>query len=200
MPLEIIGTGFGRTGTESMRVALNLLSVGPCDHMTVLSADPERKARWLEMARGAAPDWEALYKGFRATVDWPGAYYWRELAAAYPQAKLILNWRPAEEWWASFEQTILVALQQRRHMQNSLSACIVGEKVFGGRPEDRVHAIAVYEAHVAAVKAEVPAERLLVHRARDGWEPLCAHLGLPVPDLPYPRRNSTAAFRAMFLA
>lgn len=190
MPLQVIGTGFGRTGTDSMRTALNMLGVGPTHHMLELSDRPELYRLWIELAHGAAPDWEALFDCYRACMDWPSAYYWRELIELNPQAKVILTWRSAESWWTSFESTILKVW--RWPIEKSPLIHWVGDNVFGGRPDDRAHAIAVYEAHVEEVKATVPADRLLIHRLGDGWGPLCAHLGVPVPAEPYPSRNTTA--------
>ena len=82
----------------------------------------------------------------------------------------------------------------------SLGIALIRDQVFGGRPGDRAHALALYEANVAAVKATVPAARLLVHNLGDGWEPLCKHLGVAVPAAPYPSRNSTDDFKRAILA
>lgn len=198
MVLEVIGTGFGRTGTDSMREALNVLGLGPCHHMFEVNRDPEQRRLWRAFVKGAPPDWEALFSGYRSCVDFPSAWYWRELAAAYPDAKVLLTWRTAESWWESFSKSVGAFLAQSTDPE-SLGIALVVNRVFGGRLNDREHAMAVYEAHVAAVKAAIPPERLLIHGLGDGWEPLCAHLGVPVPDRPYPRRNSTADFRAEHL-
>lgn len=196
MPLKLIGTGFGRTGTDSMREALDILGFGPCHHMRAVMADPEQKRRWRALAAGAAPDWERLFEGYTSCVDFPSAPYWRALVAAYPDARVILTWRTPESWWESYSKTIAPHITPDDNDPDSVGVALIGRQVFGGRPLDRDHVLAVYEAHVAAVKAEVPPERLLVHALGDGWEPLCAHLGVPVPDLPYPSRNSTAEFLA----
>lgn len=193
MPLKVIGTGFGRTGTDSMREALEILGFGPCHHMFEVNTHPEQKARWRALAAGAPPDWESLFEGYRSCVDWPSAHYWRELIAAYPEAPVILTWRSAESWWASVEKTIGRVLSASTD-QASLLVALVSRQAFGGRMDDRDHAIAVYEAHVAAVKAAVPPGRLLVHGLGDGWEPLCAHLGVPVPEVPYPHQNTSSNF------
>jgi hypothetical protein len=193
MTIEVIGTGFGRTGTDSMREALNLLGFGPCHHMLEVNANEGQKLLWRALAQGAAPDWERLFAGYRSCVDWPSAHYWRELVEVYPRAKVILTYRTAESWWTSFEQTIVRGIGNSTDAA-SLGVALIRDKVFGGRPEDRAHALALYEANVAAVKATVPAERLLVHQLGDGWEPLCKHLGVPVPAQPYPRRNTADDF------
>lgn len=193
MALKVIGTGFGRTGTDSMREALTILGFGPCHHMFEVNANPEQKARWRALVAGGAADWESLFEGYNSCMDWPSAHYWRQLVAAYPQAKVILTWRSAESWWTSVENTLIKVLANSTD-EASLGVALIARQVFGGRATDRDHAIAVYEAHVVAVKAEVPPERLLVHGLGDGWAPLCAHLGVPVPDMPYPAKNATAAF------
>ena len=198
MTLKVIGAGFGRTGTDSMREALNILGFGPCHHMLEVNASEEQKRMWREFVAGAPPAWEQLFAGFGSCMDWPSAHYWRELSAFYPQAKVVLTYRSAESWWKSFEQTIAQGIQRSTEPE-SLGVALVGAKVFGGRIDDRAHAIAMYEENVKAVRATVAPERLLVHSLGDGWEPLCAHLGVPVPAQPYPSRNTTSDFQNMIL-
>ncbi|OHV86505.1 sulfotransferase family protein [Mesorhizobium sp. ORS 3428] len=194
MTIRVIGAGFGRTGTDSMREALTILGFGPCHHMSEVMAHEEQKRLWRALAKGDAPDWDRLFAGYKSCVDWPSVHYWRELIEVYPQARVILTWRSPESWWESFAKTILPAVSDSQD-QESLGVALITKQVFGGRPQDRDHAIAVYEANVEAVLKTVPAERLLVHKLGDGWEPLCAHLGVPVPDEPYPNRNTTKEFR-----
>jgi hypothetical protein len=194
MTLRVIGAGFGRTGTDSMREALNMLGFGPCHHMFEITENLLMKARWRAFMESGVADWDVLFEGYNSCVDWPSAHYWRELMAVYPQAKVILTWRSAESWWTSFSETILRFVTTTTDRQ-SVAVSIV-QKAFGDRAGDRDFMIARYEAHVADVLATVPAERLLVHRLGDGWEPLCAHLGVPVPAEPYPSRNTTAEVQA----
>ncbi len=193
MALQVIGTGFGRTGTDSMREALGILGFGPCHHMFEIFASDHQRALWRALAGGAAPDWDALFDGFQSCVDWPSAAYWPELVDAFPEAKVILTWRDAESWWNSFSKTILPNIQYSED-KASLGWALIHQQVFSGRPHDKEHAIAVYEANVAKVKAAVPPGRLLVYEIGSGWGPLCAHLGVPVPETPYPLRNSTREF------
>ncbi|SFP39243.1 hypothetical protein SAMN03159463_04162 [Mesorhizobium sp. NFR06] len=171
-----------------------MLGFGPCHHMSEVMAHAEQKRLWRALANGAAPDWGRLLAGYKSCVDWPSAHYWRELIEAYREARVILTWRSPESWWESFEKTILASITASRD-QESLGIALIAKQVFGGRPHDRAHAIAVYEANVEAVLKAVPAERLLVHKLGDGWAPLCAHLGVPVPAEPYPSRNTTQEFR-----
>ena len=197
MPLKVIGTGFGRTGTDSMREALTILGYGPCHHMFEVNANREQKTRWRAMVAGGPRDWESLLEGYTACVDWPSAHYWRELIAANPEARVILTWRSPESWWNSISETLLKVDSSD---PASLGHALIATQVFGGRMTDRGHAIAVYRAHVEAVMTEVPPGRLLVHRIGDGWPSLCAHLGVAVPDLPFPRANAADAFHDRFKA
>ncbi|MDF2232838.1 sulfotransferase family protein [Albimonas sp. CAU 1670] len=198
MTLQVIGAGFGRTGTDSMRAALDMLGFGPCHHMFELKDGSEQQRLWRAMtASDAPPDWGSLLGGYRACVDWPTAAWWPELVEAFPQAKVVLTWRSPESWWESFSKTILPVLVRLRDSDPDAAGYrAVALRSLGGRFEDRAHCLAAYEANAAAVKAAVPAERLLVHGLGDGWGPLCAFLGVPVPDAPYPRSNDAAAFQA----
>jgi len=198
MSLKVIGTGFGRTGTDSMREALNILGFGPCHHMLEVMASEEQRKLWRALVQGAPPDWSQLFAGYSSCVDWPSAHYWPQLIEAYPQAKVILTYRTPESWWGSFEKTILLGIGQSVEPA-SLGIALIAKQVFGGRPGERANAIAVYEANIEAVKATVPPERLLVHNLGDGWEPLCAHLGVAVPDQPYPSRNNATEFQTSIL-
>ena len=196
MPLSIIGAGFGRTGTESMKLALEMLGLGPCHHMKELLGDPEQMALWRGIAAGETPDWNAAFAGYNAAVDWPSAFFWRELADVYPEAKVLLTVRSAESWHASMEKTIFKMLRKGTD-PDSVGEKLIGGRVFGGRLDDVAHAIATYERNNAEVEAAFPPGRLLTHHLGDGWEPLCRFLGRPVPDAPYPRSNSAVEFNAM---
>lgn len=190
MPLKIIGTGFGRTGTDSMRHALNILGAGPTHHMFELEEGTPLRPLWLDLAKGGTPDWEKLFEGYSACVDWPSAYYWRTLIDVYPEAKVILTMRSAESWWDSFEKTLLRYLQTGDD-PNGLAHLLVANQVFHGRASDRDHAIAVYNKNVEDVLATVSPDRLLVHNLGDGWKPLCKWLDVPIPSIDYPSGNTT---------
>lgn len=199
MTLQVIGTGFGRTGTDSMREALEILGYGPCHHMRELMKDREHERLWRAVTAGAAPDWDLLLGGYNSCMDWPSAYYWPLLVKAFPQARVILTWRTADSWWTSFEKTLLPhILSYEESGVSPKNEELIGPRVFHDRPEDRKHCMAVYEANVAAVKEQVAEDRLLVHGLGDGWEPLCAHLRVPEPDIPYPSSNSTSEFQKEF--
>lgn len=192
MSLAVIGAGFGRTGTESMKLALETLGLGPCYHMKEVLPYPERIALWRSAARGDLPDWDEAFAGYVSTVDWPAAYFWRELGAFYPDAKIVLTVRDADSWFESMDKTIFPVLRQSTD-PDSVGNRLIGQRVFGGR-FDREHAIAVYERNIAEVEAAFTDERLLTFRIGDGWEPLCRFLDRPVPDEPYPHRNRPGAF------
>lgn len=200
MDLQVIGAGFGRTGTMSMKAALERLGLGPCHHMLEVFTHPEQFQPWAAAVRGEPWDAEATLAGFRSTLDFPSCVVWRELAEANPDALVLLTTRSSESWWRSFDATIGPHMRDQppdpafpgvRDLFDALD-----EVVFSGRSGDRDTAVAAFEAHNAAVVAEVPPERLLVHEVGAGWEPLCERLGLPVPDEPFPRSNSTEEFRA----
>lgn len=204
MALDIIGAGLGRTGTLSLKMALEQLGFDPCYHMVELIEEPGRLPLWLQAARTGNTDWDAVLRGYRATVDYPGALFYQPLMERYPQAKVILTVRDPERWHESAMATIYPGgrseafkslpdeWQERMAFINEL----IWEGQFGGRFSDREHAVAEFVRHRAEVEAAVPAERLLVFEVSQGWEPLCEFLGVPVPDEPFPRSNDRASFQA----
>ena len=191
--MKVIGTGFGRTGTDSMRKALNILGVGPTHHMFELIEGRSSREQWLEIAEGGKPDWETLFTGYNACVDWPSAFYWQSLITHYPQAKVLLTMRSAESWWKSFEATILKHIQSGDD-PHGLAQRLIADQVFDGRPDDRNHAISIYNRNVEEVVSTVAPERLLIHDLGDGWDPLCQFLDVPVPEVDYPMGNTTEDF------
>ncbi|MDE2334252.1 MAG: hypothetical protein KGK10_06900 [Rhodospirillales bacterium] len=201
--LRIIGSGFGRTGTQALKLALNELGFGPCHHMDQMLGNPAMLAPWQAVARGETPDWAAMFPGYVSQVDWPGAALWPELAAAFPDAKVIHTERPEEDWWRSFSATIGSLLPHRadapdahRRAVLEMAHDLIVPRSLGGLPITKERAIAAYRRNNAAVRAAIAPERLLVFYAGLGWEPLCTFLGVAVPSTPFPRINSTAEFRA----
>ena len=195
--LRVIGAGFGRTGTLSMREALVRLGFAPCDHMVENEEHPERFALWDEVLRrktaGESIDWRLLLDGFQAIVDWPGAYFWRELTAAHPDAKVLLTVRDPERWYDSIQGTIF-AMQDDQLPEGPRD--IIFTRTFGDRLTDRAHCQSVFARHVEAVQETIAPDRLLIFNVKEGWEPLCTFLGVPVPeDEPFPHVNDTAAFK-----
>jgi hypothetical protein len=201
MALEIIGAGFGRTGTNSLKLALEQLAFGPAHHMFEVRDNPAQLPFWQAAARGEKMDWDTVFRGYKSQVDWPGARYWRELARYYPKAKVVLSVRDPDEWHDSVKATILPFLAARgKHPSPYVNAIAemghetVNIQVFDGRLEDREHAKRVFRKHIADVQAEIPAGRLLTFDLRDGWKPLCEFLGVAVPDIPFPKTNSSKEF------
>lgn len=195
MSLKIIGAGFGRTGTESLKTALEMLGFGPCHHMVEVLPSPDQMAAWVDVARGGPPDWDRIFDGYRSAVDWPSAFYWRELAEYYPEAKVILSVRPANQWFESMDRTILSLLRERT--PGAIGFELITKQVFNNELDDREHVISAYERNNAEVKATFPPERLLVFSPGDGWEPLCRFLDVPVPAVDYPHSNTRATFHGM---
>ncbi len=199
MPVKIIGAGVGRTGTYSLKLAITQLGMGPCHHMEdVLHNMPVQVPLWAAAAKGQ-PDWEAIYQGCQSAVDWPTAGFFRELNAAYPTARFILTLRSPESWVASFSDTIYKLLAGRdqapKEMQAWLEMAVaVIDKTGFPAGLDAAGLTKAFNAHNDAVKAAIPPERLLVYQVKDGWAPLCAFLGVPVPVDPYPRTNDRGEF------
>ncbi|MBV9550394.1 MAG: hypothetical protein JO256_12055 [Alphaproteobacteria bacterium] len=197
--MHVIGAGVGRTGTYSLKLALNRLGLGPCHHMEAVIHDMPGQVPLWQAALDGAPDWPAIYRNFASAVDWPTAAFFRELNAAYPRAKFILSHRDPESWADSFSETIYTAMARAGgappHMQAwlKMAAGVVARSGFP-RGLGREALIAAFNAHNQAVIATIPKERLLLFEAKQGWEPLCAFLGLPVPPEDYPRSNSRVEF------
>jgi hypothetical protein len=194
MPLSVIGAGFGRTGTLSLKLALEQLGFGPSYHMLEVLKAPEAAGDWEAAADGKPVDWEKVFAGYRATVDWPGATFWRELAEAYPAAKVVLTQRDPEAWFASTQATIFrAAFNDEAEPFPRMIRKVIGA-LFEQRMHDKAHVIEVYNRHNETVRRTIPPERLLVYDLAEGWGPLCAFLGAPEPQDPMPRVNSTEDF------
>jgi hypothetical protein len=215
--VKVIGAGFGRTGTLSLKGALEQLGFGPCYHMLELFEHPEHVELWEAAARGAAINWDELFHDYNATVDWPACTFYEQLMQAYPDAKVVLTVRDPERWYESTSNTIYrmrritgaspirsalftivgVFAPDRRRSVRMINT-IIWQGTFGGRFEDKEHAIAIFERHIAQVKERVPAEKLLVYDVKEGWEPLCRFLNVAVPEgRAFPHLNDTNAFRQM---
>lgn len=207
MALQLIGAGFGRTGTLSLKEALESLGLAPCHHMMEVFLHPETADDWLAASLGQNVDWNQLLGGYRASVDWPSCAFWRELSVAFPEARVLLSVRDPERWYQSVFETIYQVMKQARQSEDAsvrerlrMADQIVLQNTFDGRFEDRAHAIGVFERHVEDVKKTIPAERLLVYEVGSGWEPICDFLGLDVPQREFPRVNTRDEFQARFRA
>lgn len=218
LTLQVIGVGFGRTGILSLREALVRLGFGPCDHMIGNFEKLDRFSLWAEALRqkeaGEPIDWRPLLDDYRAIVDWPGTYFWRELVAAHPEAKVILTVRAPARWYESCLATIFrlsAMIEHRpvvRHALNALGRIVpplrhglqvtngaIWDGTFDGRFIDRQYALHVFEQHDEDVRRMIPAEQLLVFSVSEGWLPLCSFLGVAAPDgEPFPHVNDAPSF------
>jgi len=201
MALSVIGAGLGRTGTMSLKLALEHLGFGPCYHMRELLARPAHDPVWHAATRGERVDWDALFEGYVSAVDWPVAGFWRELSRHYPHARFILSVREPHEWHQSVLETIFKALSsdpdpgdREACAHRAMTRELILDRSFDGRLDDPVYAIDVYERHNQAVRDSISADRLLVYETGSGWEPLCTFLGCAVPDEPYPHSNTREEF------
>lgn len=225
MALRVIGAGFPRTGTMSLKAALERLLGGPCYHTSELFEHLEHTPLWRDALRGRTPDWETLFSGFVAGVDWPVGRFWRELTDRYPDALVLLSRRDtADTWHRSMDATVL---RERRRVLRTGTDVDVGDEELAAAerpawaeratleqarallevfdlmngtafpdPDDRDALLASYERHLDEVRATVPPSRLLEWQPGDGWPPLCGALGLPIPDEPFPYENTTPAYEA----
>lgn len=201
MSLRVVGAGLGRTGTNSLKLALEQLLDGPCYHMLEVFTHWDCVATWREAIDGKPVDWDVLFDGYVASVDWPAAAFWRELSDGNPDALVLLSTRSsADAWWKSASETIFdinrivpddPAFADFIEFPQQLLA-----KRFTPNWRDEREAKAAYEAHNASVRASVRTERLVEWQPGDGWGPLCAALDVPVPGEPFPHVNTTDEFRA----
>ncbi len=197
--MKVIGAGIGRTGTYSLKLAINQLGLGPCHHMeVVLDNMPQQVPLWNAALNGE-PDWATIYDGFKSADDWPTAKFFRELYAAYPDAKFVLTDRSPKSWAKSFSYTIYSLVGQRneappemRDWLNMVNNVITATGIPEGLDEDGL--MQAFVAHNEAVKATIPADQLLQFEVKQGWRPLCEFLDVPVPDEPFPRTNDRAEF------
>jgi hypothetical protein len=200
MAIKVVGAGLGRTGTHSLKLALEQLLGGRCYHMIEVFGLPEHVPMWTAAAKGNPPDWAEMLADFDAIVDWPGGSFYKELSAAFPDAPVLLSTRPADAWWKSAHNTIFQALSAPG-IQDQEAFPEMIEAIFSNRftmdLENAEACKAAFERHNAEVRASVPAERLVEWSPGDGWGPLCEMLGVPEPSDPFPHVNTTEEFRAM---
>lgn len=210
--VEVIGAGFPRTATTSLKAALDRLGFGPCHHMYEILSQPGQVERWLPVLAGGPIDWDHVLDGYRSAVDWPGAFFWRELARAYPDAKVILTVRDAHRWYTSFRTMLAGArgtmdatggvppamepMARFRPVMDMMGRGTFGDEWRFGDALDEEHAVEVFRRHVATVRESLPADRLLVFEASQGWGPLCDFLGVERPEgEPFPHLNDGEAMR-----
>jgi hypothetical protein len=197
MTLRVVGAGLGRTGTHSLKIALEQLLGGPCYHMIETFSRPQHLPMWTAAMLDEPVDWDLLFDGFVATVDWPGGGVWEQILAANPDALVLLSTRTdADAWWTSASRTIFQAIDIDGDEPPAPMLRVMLHRLTPDFP-DEAACKAAYDDHNAHVRATVPADRLVDWQATDGWGPLCAALGVAEPSEPFPLTNTTADFRAM---
>ena len=213
MPLKVIGTGLGRTGTYSLKLALEHLGFGKCFHMLELFQKPEKIRYFRNAEKGYDVNWEDVFSNYCSVVDYPAARYFRQITAAFPEARIIHTYRDPEEWYDSAMQTIFwvnrmpvsmyakfgMYLPFRREIRRRLPVLIYNRKLmyleFGRKLSNKAEVISYYEKHTERVIREIPEEKLLVFDSKDGWEPLCKFLGVSIPETQYPHFNKRPDFK-----
>jgi hypothetical protein len=210
--IKVIGAGFGRTGTLSLKMALEQIGFGKCYHMEELLRNPQQVHFWEDASKGKPVNWDALFQGYQAIVDFPGYRHYRQLMQYYPDAKVILSVRDPEKWYESAYNTIYQAapsLGQKIWMSLRLPfspklrklirvfrlSGAVWKEDFADKFTNKAFALEVFHRHNEEVKRLVPANRLLVYEVKQGWEPLCEFLGVPAPAVAFPRVNEQADFK-----
>jgi hypothetical protein len=198
MTLKIIGAGMGRTGTASLKVALEKLGIGRCYHMSEVLKNPQWTNDWINVAEGNV-NWDKIFRGYSATVDNPGCNYWKELARYYPDAKVILTIRDANSWFDSTNETIH-SVEFAGFIKNSPFGEMVQKTIWDAMEnhmQDREYMVEFFTKRTAEIINTLAQERLLVYQIGDGWEPLCEFLGVPVPNFDFPRINSRDETKAL---
>lgn len=188
MAVMVIGAGFDGTGTGALTLALDRLWLGPCLDLAAWRAHLEHLPAWEEATNGGSVDWDVMLGGHPATAGWPSCHFWRDLAARYPAAKIILTVCEPQAWYRAASATVFASLREPPKDGAGPTAAwrllrrIVLQQTFGGSVDDPVLAIAALTMYEREVKEAIPAERLLIYEVSQGWAPLCRFLGVPIPD------------------
>ncbi len=202
--MKIIGAGFSRTGTYSLKHALQTLGYDPCYHGEEIFQRPDDVKIWMK-ALQQEPDWRALFDGYLAGLDSPICFFWREIRATFPDAKVILTKREPDDWYESLEASLYQAMMNPERAPKeirgalNMARAIVLDYIFNGKFKDRRYAIEVYTRHNESVEASFVDDQsnLLVFEVSKGWDPLCAFLDKDIPQIPFPNTNSREQFQAL---
>jgi hypothetical protein len=209
--VKVIGAGFGRTGTMSLKAALERLGADPCFHMIDIIRNPSQLPGWLAAANGERVDWEEVLAGWEGSVDWPGCTFYKEHMEAWPDAPVLLTVRDPERWYKSVANSIYAAKEMA--MRGELTPPeenppspevmkmingLIWEGTFNGRFQDKAYALKIFAEHNEDVRRTVPAGRLVEYEIGQGWDALADMLGVEAPDEPFPHLNDTESFRQMF--
>lgn len=215
MALEILAVGVPRTGTSSLKAALNTLGFGGCMHMDELFNQPHLVDYWIELYETGTTDFDVLFDGYRSSTDFPGCFQYEPLRNQYPDLKVILNYRDPASWYESMMKTVYPTVPKTAEAKAMLAEkgkdnprflgiaktlalveVYLLNRHYGGDFLNREKTIATYLDHCERVRREVPAGQLLEWEVSQGWEPLCAFLGVPVPEEDFPFKNKRADFQA----
>ena len=205
--VKAIGVGFPRTGTMSLKQALETLGLGPCYHMIDVFDRPHDIQVWLQAYanNGANVDWDSIFNGFQSTADCPACCFWPDLLQKYPSAGFILTVRDADHWYDSFFDTVYQAIQHPERSPNKVHRDVQGmaellilQGMFQGRFEDRGFAIHKYQQHIDVIRSSIPEGQLLEFDVSLGWEPLCRFFDRVPPIVDFPRANTRTEFRSRF--
>lgn len=200
--MRVIGAGLGRTGTNSLKLALEHLLGAPCYHMFEVTQNDSHVPIWHAAALGEPVDWKALFDGYAAGVDWPVSAYWRELSELYPDSIILLSTRDPEKWWKSASETIFPSILREHedgHARRLMIRAMLSRH-FSADLTDKDRCIEAFNKHNEEVRRTAPPQRLVEWTASDGWGPLCKALGVPVPEEPFPHTNTKAEFQQRVLA
>ena len=213
MSLQVIGTGVGRTGTHSLKLALEQLGFGKCYHMVELFQRPENVIYFEKAERGEEVNWDKLFEGYNSAVDYPVARYYKQIIPKYPSAKIIHTVRDPESWYQSAMETIFWASKPSIGRMLSLMIKLpfsstlrkrfpvlkyngqLVDNIFGKDLKNKQEVIKKYNEINAETLNFIPKGRSLVYDVKTGWEPLCNFLNVPVPSTPFPRSNVRDEFK-----
>jgi hypothetical protein len=191
MALKIIGAGLGRTGTASLKVALEQLGFNKCYHMGEVLSNNSSVPLWIEASKGN-PQWDKIFDGYSAAVDYPSCSFWREQMEYYPEAKVVLSIRNPESWFDSVNSTIMSPdvndWLRGSPFKEFFELCVW--KDFEKHILDKDFMVDYFRGRIEAIKAEVSPDRLLVFDVKEGWGSLCKFLNVDIPDTEFPRVNS----------
>jgi len=195
--MKVIGAGFSRTGTLSLKYALEHLGYQKCYHMHAVFRNPHHLGYWNKALEHEKFDWELLFEGYQATSDFPACLFWKQLLDYYPDAKVILTIRDSEKWYASMKNTIFEVTRSNQNLDPILSFVKqkVFEELFEGQFENKHKTIQKFEALNNEIIKTIPSEKLLIYNVQGGWQPICQFLNHPIPQEEFPNKNSTKEFR-----
>jgi hypothetical protein len=199
--LEILGAGFGRTGTNSLKIALERLGFGPCYHMYEITKNPGHISFWNAAASNSPVEWISFFKSYKATVDWPASAFVPQIYKAFKSSKVIITVRNPEEWYQSANNTIFHTMANWEANENpetrdrmKMAKKIILDGVFWGKHDNKNHCIGIFNKHINEISNVVPKDNLLIFDVSEGWVPLCEFLKVEIPNEAFPYTNTRASF------